>query len=249
MLKLMHEDCLHKSPPLSVARYSFILSCINEYLAIDSGGYVYEQSSRINCSIWLDASQRSQGGVWVNRSVREVKCKGLWTVMRTRYCAISEFTFIYLSRTIQFNSASNRLLKISHVSAKIVGLPTPMLSERIDHAILTKAHTVTTESDHPLSTFFHVLLSQSKHRCIKCKISRYSRSFVPVAIRMLNAKWFILLSTGWTVLIVDTFGSHLHFVVTIPYILDVIISCTMHILFKENKVKLFTEPVYPVFCP
>ena len=25
----------------------------NEYLAIDSGGYVYEQPSRINCSIWL----------------------------------------------------------------------------------------------------------------------------------------------------------------------------------------------------
>ena len=28
-----------------------LLSCINEYLAIDSGGYVYEQPSRINCSI------------------------------------------------------------------------------------------------------------------------------------------------------------------------------------------------------
>ena len=39
------------------------LSCINEYLAIDSGGYVYEQPSRINCSIWLDASQRSRDGV------------------------------------------------------------------------------------------------------------------------------------------------------------------------------------------
>ena len=37
--------------------------CINEYLTIDSGGYVYEQPSRINCSIWLDASQRSQNGV------------------------------------------------------------------------------------------------------------------------------------------------------------------------------------------
>ena len=35
------------------------LSYINEYLAIDSGGYVYEQPSRINCSMRLDASQRS----------------------------------------------------------------------------------------------------------------------------------------------------------------------------------------------
>ena len=49
------------------------LSCINKYLAIDSGGYVYEQLMRIHCSIWLDASQRSQDGVWVNRSVRVVK--------------------------------------------------------------------------------------------------------------------------------------------------------------------------------
>ena len=39
------------------------LSCINEYLAIDSGGCVNEQHSRINRSIWLDASQRSRDGV------------------------------------------------------------------------------------------------------------------------------------------------------------------------------------------
>ena len=37
------------------------LGCINE--AIDSGGYVYGQPSRINCSIWLDSSQRSRDGV------------------------------------------------------------------------------------------------------------------------------------------------------------------------------------------
>ena len=40
-------------------QFSSALSSINEYLAIDSGGYVYEQPSCINCSIWLDASQRS----------------------------------------------------------------------------------------------------------------------------------------------------------------------------------------------
>ena len=34
-----------------------------EYLAIDSGGYVYEQPSRINCSIWLDSSQRRRDDV------------------------------------------------------------------------------------------------------------------------------------------------------------------------------------------
>ena len=39
------------------------LSCINEYLTVDIGGYVYEQPSRINCSIWLDDSQKSRDGV------------------------------------------------------------------------------------------------------------------------------------------------------------------------------------------
>ena len=63
-------------------------SCINEYLAIVIGGYVYEQPSRINWSIWLDASQRSWYGVWVNRSASEVKCKALWTVLMTGYCVI-----------------------------------------------------------------------------------------------------------------------------------------------------------------
>ena len=71
---------------------------------------------------------------------------------------------------------------------QIIGLPTPKLTEIIDHAILKKAHAVATESDHPLSTFFHVLPSQRRYRCIKCKTCRYSRSFVPMAIRMLNAK-------------------------------------------------------------
>ncbi len=65
-----------------------------------------------------------------------------------------------------------------------------------DHAILKKARAVATESDHPLSTFFHVLPSQRRYRCIKRKTSCYSRSFVPVAIIMLNAKLVILMSPG-----------------------------------------------------
>ena len=104
------------------------------------------------------------------------------------YRSIIEPLLAYCSICYYPALSVNRLLKISHVSAKIIGLPTPKLSEIIDHAILKKARAVATESDHPLSTFFHVLPSQRRYRCIKCKTSRYSRSFVPVAIRMLNAK-------------------------------------------------------------
>ena len=37
------------------------LGCVNEYMAMDSGGYVYEQPSRINCSIWLESSFSRHG--------------------------------------------------------------------------------------------------------------------------------------------------------------------------------------------
>ena len=99
------------------------------------------------------------------------------------YCSICYYSALSLKNR-------NRLLKMSHVSAKIIGLPTPMamLSKIIDHAILKKAGPDATESDHPLSEFFHVFLSQSRYRCIKCTISRYSKSFVSVSIRMLNAE-------------------------------------------------------------
>ena len=88
--------------------------------------------------------------------------------------------------------------------------------------------------------------SQKRYRCIKCKTSRYSRSFVPVTIRMLNAKWVILMSLGWIVLVVDTSGNSFAFLLmTIPYILYVIMSCKMHILFKDNKVIWFE--VYVIY--
>ena len=43
--------------------HSTLLQFTQLFLTIDSDGYVYEQPSRINCSIWLDASQRSRDGV------------------------------------------------------------------------------------------------------------------------------------------------------------------------------------------
>ena len=48
------------------------LSCINEYLDIDSGGHVNESSSRI-IAAWLNVSQRSRIGAGMNRSARGTK--------------------------------------------------------------------------------------------------------------------------------------------------------------------------------
>ena len=34
------------------------IGCINEYLAIDRGGYVYKQPSHINCSMWIKCQHK-----------------------------------------------------------------------------------------------------------------------------------------------------------------------------------------------
>ena len=128
-----------------------------------------------------------------------------------------------------------RLLKISHTAAKIIGLPTPMLSQMIDHAILKKARAVTAESDHPLFTNFHVLPSQRRYRCIKCKTAHYSRSFVPVAIRMLN-QWY------WCQQVCFLCGYILHFICILWQSFFTYFRCDHeYILFKDIKLNLISE--------
>ena len=62
-------------------------SCINDHLTIDSDAYVYVCAFIVAYG-WLDASQRSWDGVWLNRSARKVKCKALWAILRIWYCVI-----------------------------------------------------------------------------------------------------------------------------------------------------------------
>jgi len=44
------------------------LSCVSDYLAITSGGYLYMNSLCKIIAAWLDASRRSQDGVQLTRS-------------------------------------------------------------------------------------------------------------------------------------------------------------------------------------
>ena len=73
-------------------------------------------------------------------------------------------------------------------SIVIMTITTTSYINKVFSTILKKARAVATESDHPLSTFFHVLPSHRRYLCITCKTSRYSRKCVPAAIIMLNAK-------------------------------------------------------------
>ena len=68
--------------------------CIKVYLAIDSGGYVYEHPSCINCSTWLDASREVE--MVSDWTVLSRKCKALWAILKVGYCTIQELTFLLL---------------------------------------------------------------------------------------------------------------------------------------------------------
>ena len=61
------------------------------------------QPLRINCSIWLDASQRIWDGVRLNRSAREVKCKStLSNPEDWMLCYIRTYLFIFFTSHLSF---------------------------------------------------------------------------------------------------------------------------------------------------
>lgn len=85
-------------------------------------------------------------------------------------------------------SNRNKLLKVAHVASKIIGLPTPSLSDLNGRATLRKARAIAADTDHPLHSYFELLPSGRRYRCIKCSKTRYSGSFVPQAVKALNGK-------------------------------------------------------------
>ena len=50
---------------------------MDEYLAIDSGGYLCTNNVHALTTAWLDTSLRSQGHVRLNRSARESSVKSV----------------------------------------------------------------------------------------------------------------------------------------------------------------------------
>ena len=63
------------------------ISCMNEYLAIDSGRYLCMNSLRALFATRLDVFQRSRDSVRL-KVCQGVKCKALWAILMIGYCAI-----------------------------------------------------------------------------------------------------------------------------------------------------------------
>ena len=69
---------------------------------------------------------------------------------------------------------------------KIYGRKNPTLHSLVEKAAVRKAESIVKTPDHPLCEEFDLLSSGRRYRTIMCKKAKFSRSFVPSAIKTLN---------------------------------------------------------------
>ncbi len=62
----------------------------------------------------------------------------------------------------------NKLLNIPNLASKIIGFPTPKLSDCVTSATTRKAHIILNDPDHPLHHYFILLPSGRRYRLPMC---------------------------------------------------------------------------------
>ena len=80
----------------------------------------------------------------------------------------------------------NKIIKISNMAEKIYGKKNPPLTNLVDNATIRKAQSIVKNPNHPLFEEFEMLNSGRRYRTLMCKKAKFSRSFVPNAIKFLN---------------------------------------------------------------
>ena len=110
-------------------------------------------------------------------------------LLQNLYRSIIEPVLIYCG-PIFFQQISttdrNKIMKISSAAEKIYGRKNPTLNSLVEKATVRKAESIVKNPDHPLYDEFDLLSSGRRYRTIKCKKAKFSRSFVPSAIKTLN---------------------------------------------------------------
>lgn len=111
------------------------------------------------------------------------------TILRNFYQSFIEslLTFSFLC---WFNSLSvkdkNSLSSIVNTSSKIIGTQLNSLSALFNKQAVQKAKSITSQPDHVLSGEFSLMPSGRRYYSVRTKTKRYSGSFIPTTIRLLN---------------------------------------------------------------
>ena len=87
-------------------------------------------------------------------------------------------------------SVKNRtkLMRITSIAAKIIGLPTPNLTELNNQATTRIANSIAQDITHPLHEYLTPLPSGRRYRTLRCRRALLSRSLMPSVIAALNNK-------------------------------------------------------------
>ena len=122
------------------------------------------------------------------------KLKGLYVaphLLLLLYQSIIQPTLLYCS-TCFFNmlSVTNRakLTRITNTAAKIIGLPTPYLTELNSKSVTHLTNTIAQDITHPLNQYIIPLPSGRRYRTIKFRRTRLGKSLIPAAIAALNSR-------------------------------------------------------------
>ncbi len=129
------------------------------------------------------------------------KPKGLYVaphLLLLLYQSIIQPILLYCS-TCFFNilSVTNqaKLTRITNTAAKIIGLPTPNLTELNNRSITRLANTIAQDITHPLHQYIIPLPSGRRYRTIKFRRACLGKSLIPTAIAALNSRprWSVCL--------------------------------------------------------
>ena len=97
------------------------------------------------------------------------------------YCSTCFYTML---------SVTNRakLTRITNTAAKIIGLPTPNLTELNNRSITRLANTIVQDITHPLNQYIIPLPSGRRYRTTRFRRARFGKSLIPAAIAALNSR-------------------------------------------------------------
>ena len=111
-------------------------------------------------------------------------------ILSNFYCSFIE-SLLTFSSVCWFNSLSmkdrNSLNNIVNVCSKIIGAKQRPLCSLWEHQVRQKAKSILSQPDHVLSGQFSLMPSGRRYRVPVWRTGRYSRSFIPSAVRLLNA--------------------------------------------------------------
>jgi len=88
--------------------------------------------------------------------------------------------------------SKSKLTRIIKISSKLGVAHTTSLEDLFKKCAIQRCKIIINNSTHPLSHLYRVLPSGRRLRSIKCRTTRYSKSFVPASVKLLNDERLML---------------------------------------------------------